>query len=125
MPQLVSCISASTWHTSGPQNPAQQHFKNYVDTVDTYGLNHGSSLRFYSKNIILHDQNTDQYKGGDEMWAWMKRLFGQFKGLRHDFHNLWDVRNDDGTTTIMSQWTHNIWLPGNDTEEPTVAIPLS
>lgn len=59
------------------------------------------------------------------MRAWMKRLFEQLKGLRHDFHNLWEVRNDDGTTTIISQWTRNNWLPERDTEEPTVAIPLS
>ncbi|PYH29351.1 uncharacterized protein BO87DRAFT_401407 [Aspergillus neoniger CBS 115656] len=101
MPQLVSCNSTSTWHTSGPQTPAQQHVKNYVDT------------------------NTAQYNGGDEMWASMKRLFGQFKSLQHDFHNLWEVKNDDGTTATISQWTRNIWLPGNDTEEPTVDIPLS
>jgi hypothetical protein len=59
------------------------------------------------------------------MWAWMKRLFGQFKSMRHDFHRLWEVKNDDGTVSIMSQWTRNIWLPGNNTEEPTVSIPLS
>ncbi|GAQ46490.1 hypothetical protein PDE_05902 [Aspergillus niger] len=89
------------------------------------GFNHGSGLRFYSKNVIFHNQNTAQYNGGDEMRAWMKRLFEQLKGLRHDFHNLWEVRNDDGTTTIISQWTRNNWLPERDTEEPTVAIPLS
>ncbi|OJI88620.1 hypothetical protein ASPTUDRAFT_196156 [Aspergillus tubingensis CBS 134.48] len=111
MPQLASCISTSTWHKSGPQTPAQQHFIKYVDTVDTYGSSHGSGLRFYSRNVIFHNQNTAQYNGGNEMWAWMKRLFGQSKGLRHDFHNLWETRN--------------IWPPGNDTEEPTVAIPLS
>ncbi|KAJ6080287.1 hypothetical protein N7467_010040 [Penicillium canescens] len=25
----------------------------------------------------------------------------------------------------MTQWTRNIWLSGNDTEEPTVSVPLS
>jgi hypothetical protein len=125
MPELVSCVSAPTWDASGPETPAQQFFKKYVDTVDSYGFNHGSGLRFYSKDVIFHNQNNAQYNGGNEMWAWMKRLFGQFKSMRHDFHSLWEVKNDGGTATIMSQWTRNIWLPGNNTEEPTVSIPLS
>jgi hypothetical protein len=51
--------------------------------------------------------------------------FRTIERLRHDFHSLWEVKNDDGTTTIMTQWTRNIWLPGNNTEEPTVSVPLS
>jgi hypothetical protein len=125
MPELVSYVSAPTWDATGPQTPVQQFFKKYVDTVDSYGFNHGSGLRFYAKDVIFHNQNNAQYNGGDEMWAWMKRLFGQFERLRHDFHNLWEVKNEDGTTTIMTQWTRNIWLSGNDTAEPTVSIPLS
>ncbi|KAJ5317074.1 hypothetical protein PENANT_c029G05446 [Penicillium antarcticum] len=126
MPELVSRVSAaSVRNASWPETPAQQFFKKYVDTVDSYGFNHGSGLRFYSKDVIFHNQNNAQYNGGDEMWAWMKRLFGQFERLRHDFHGLWEINNEDGTTTIISQNTRNIWLPGNSTEEPTVSIPLS
>ncbi|KAI9036909.1 nuclear transport factor 2 family protein [Aspergillus affinis] len=125
MPGSVSCVSAPTWHTSGPETPAQQFFKNYVDRVDSYSFKHGSGLQFYSKDVVFHNQNNAQYNGGDEMWAWMKRLFRQFRSLQHDFHRLWEVKNGDGTATIMSQWTRNIWLPGNNTEEPTVSIPLS
>jgi hypothetical protein len=124
MPELVSCLSAADTKAPG-ETPAQKFFKKYVDTVDSYGFNHGSGLRFYSKDVIFHNQNNAQYNGGDEMWAWMKQLFGQFQRLRHDFHTLWEIKNDDGTTTILSQWTRNIWLPGNTTEEPTVSIPLS
>ncbi|PYH67817.1 uncharacterized protein BO88DRAFT_416189 [Aspergillus vadensis CBS 113365] len=99
--------------TTDPSS-SQQHLQSYIDTVDTYSFNHGSGLRFYTKTVVFHNQITAQYNGGDEMWAWMKRLFGQFKSLQHDFHNLWEVNNDDGTTTIMFQSTRNIWLSGNE-----------
>lgn len=125
MLELVSRVyTPSTWDNSGAQTPAQRFFKKYVDTVDSHGFNHGSGLQFYSNEVIFHNQNNAQYNGGDEMWAWMKRLFGQFEKMRHDLSNLWEVKNEDATVAILSQWTRNIWIAGNTTDEPSVSIPL-
>ncbi|KAH8695379.1 hypothetical protein BGW36DRAFT_462978 [Talaromyces proteolyticus] len=124
MPQLVSLISGADWTSFGPTTPAQRFYKDYVDAVDNHGFTHGSGLRYYAKDAIFHNQNNAQYKGGDEMWAWMKKLFGQFQRLRHDHVSICEIRHEDGTAQIMSQSHRNIWLSGNSTDKPSVSIPL-
>lgn len=125
MPELTSQISGAEWEAAGPQTPAQRFFKAYVDTVDSGGFNHGSGQRFYAKDATFHNQNGVHYVGGDEMWAWMKQLFKQFERLRHDYLRLWEIRSDDGTSQIFSQNVRNIWLPGNNTDTPSVSVPMS
>ncbi|KAB8236522.1 hypothetical protein BDV23DRAFT_168779 [Aspergillus alliaceus] len=125
MPQLLHYLSGKDWIAQGPQSPAQEFFKNYVDTVDANGFNYGSGTKFYAKDATFHNQNNAQYNGGDEMWAWMKQLFGKFRQMRHDFINVYEITNDDGTTTILSQNVRHIWMPDNTTDSPSVSIPLS
>lgn len=57
------------------------------------------------------------------MWAWMKKLFGQFEGLRHDIVNIWEIRQNDNSSTLFVQMVRNIWIPGNKTEKPEVSAP--
>lgn len=125
MPRLVDHVSGTDWASTGPQSPTQQFFKHYVDTVDANGFNSGSGTLFYAKDAIFHNQNNAQYNGGDEMWAFMKELFGRFRRMRHDFINVFEIENDDGTTQLISQNVRNIWMPDNETDHPSVSIPIS
>ncbi|KAE8361669.1 hypothetical protein BDV27DRAFT_147623 [Aspergillus caelatus] len=125
MPRLRHHISGADWVAKGPQSPAQEFFKNYVDTVDANGFENGSGTRFYAKDAIFHNQNNAQYHGGDEMWAFMKKLFGGFRRMRHDFINVFEIENDDSTIQLISQNVRNIWMPGNETDQPSVSIPMS
>ncbi|KAJ5126431.1 hypothetical protein N7448_005733 [Penicillium atrosanguineum] len=125
MPRLVHHVSGADWAAIGPKSPTQQFFKNYVETVDANGFNSGSGTRFYAKDAIFHNQNNAQYNGGDEMWAFMKQLFGRFRKMKHDFINVFEIENDDGTMQLISQNVRNIWMLDNETDQPSVSIPMS
>ncbi|KAH8703262.1 hypothetical protein BGW36DRAFT_457578 [Talaromyces proteolyticus] len=125
MPKLASHLSGAEWSANGPQTAAQRFFKAYVDTVDSHGFNHGSGQQYYAKDAVFHNQNNVQYVGGDEMWAWMKLLFRQFRRLKHDWLSIWEIQNEDGTAQIISQNIRNIWLPENTSDNPSVSVPMS
>jgi hypothetical protein len=127
MPQLTSDLTGAQWTANGPQTPAQRFFHQYVSTVDAKGYNTGSGLKFYSPTVTFHNQNGAVYHGGDEMWAWMKKLFGVFSKLQHDFVHFVEIELDDeGTSRIYYQGTRNLWVLGADEGgEPTVSIPMT
>ena len=54
----------------------------------------------------------------------MRALFGQFARLRHDFHNVWEVQQGDGSLMLFMQGIRNIWLPGNETDKPEMSAPM-
>jgi hypothetical protein len=125
MPQLISHITGAQWEKDGPSTPTQRFFKQYVEAVDSKGYNIGSGLKFYSPDVAFHNQNNAVYHGGEEMWAWMKKLFGVFEQIRHDWIHFVEIERDDGTSQIYTQNVRNLWLLGNMSEEPTVSIPVT
>jgi len=125
MPKLISHITGAQWENDGPSTPTQRFLKQYVSTVDSKGYDVGSGLKFYSEDVTFHNQNNAVYHGGEEMWAWMKKLFGVFERIRHDSVHLVEIERDDGTTQIYSQNIRNLWLLGNKDEEPDVSIPVT
>jgi hypothetical protein len=127
MPRLTSHLTGAQWHTTGPQTPTQRFFHQYVLTVDSAGYNSGSGLRFYSPTVTFHNQNGAVYHGGDEMWAWMKKLFGVFSKIRHDWIHFVEIGLDEeGTTQIYLQGMRDLWMLGGDVEgEPSVSIPVT
>ncbi|KAF4458695.1 hypothetical protein FALBO_14566 [Fusarium albosuccineum] len=125
MPRVVSQISGAQWERDGPTTPTQRFFKQYVDAVDSRGYDSGSGLKFYSEDVIFHNQNNAVYHGGDEMWAWMKKLFGVFERIHHDWVRFLEIECDDGTSQIYTQNIRNLWLRGNKEREPTVSIPVT
>jgi hypothetical protein len=125
MPQLISHITGAQWEKDGPSTPTQRFFKQYVEAVDSKGYNIGSGLKFYSPDVTFHNQNNAVYHGGEEMWAWMKKLFGVFEQIRHDWIHFVEIERDDGTSQIYTQNVRNLWLLGNKSEEPTVSIPVT
>jgi hypothetical protein len=58
------------------------------------------------------------------MWAWMKKLFGVFDRISHDWIQFTEIQRDDGTTQFITQNIRNLWVKGNDAEKPTVSIPV-
>jgi hypothetical protein len=125
MPQLVSHIAGAQWENDGPSTPTQRFFKQYVAAVDSKGYDVGSGLKFYSPDVTFHNQNNAVYHGGEEMWAWMKKLFGVFERIHHDWIHFVEIERDDGTSQIYTQNVRNLWLLGNKSEEPTVSIPVT
>ena len=57
------------------------------------------------------------------MWAWMKKLFGQFERLRHDILNLWEIKQDDDSSLLFVQMVRNVWTLGNKADKPEVSAP--
>ena len=98
MPKLVSHITGAQCEKDGPSTPAQKFLQLYVATLDSKGYNIGSGLKFYSEDVTFHNQNDAVYHGGEEMWAWMKKLSGVFERIRHDWVHLVEVKRDDGTS---------------------------
>lgn len=125
MPRLISHVSGDQMSKDGPSTPTQRFFRQYVDAVDSKGYNVGSGLKFYSKDVTFHNQNNAVYHGGEEMWAWMKKLFGVFERIKHDFVHLVEIERDDGSSQIYTQAIRKLWLLGNAGEEPTVSIPVT
>ncbi|KAM0235170.1 hypothetical protein ACHAPO_005966 [Fusarium lateritium] len=125
MPRVVRQITGAQWEKDGPQSPTQKFFKQYVNAVDSRGYDSGSGLKFYSKDVVFHNQNGAIYYGGDEMWAWMKKLFDVFERIQHDWVQFLEVERDDGTSQIYTQNVRNLWLRGNKGDEPTVSIPVT
>lgn len=125
MPFLVSKVTGAEWEKNGPQTPTQKFFKQYVAAVDSRGYNVGSGLKFYSKDVIFHNQNNAEYHGGEEMWAWMKKLFGVFERIHHDWIEFVEIDLNDGTSQIYTQNIRNLWLAGNKDEKPTVSVPVT
>ena len=128
MPQLTSHLTGAQWTANGPTTPTQRFFHQYASTVDSKGYNSGSGLKFYSPTVTFHNQNGAVYHGGDEMWAWMKKLFGVFSRIRHDFIHFVEIElhKEEGTTQIYLQGMRNLWMAGDDVEgEPTVSIPVT
>ncbi|KAG7420075.1 hypothetical protein ACKAV7_003959 [Fusarium commune] len=125
MPRLVSHVSGAQWENDGPQSPTQRFFKQYVNAVDSRGYDSGSGLKFYSEDVIFHNQNNAVYNGGDEMWAWMKKLFEVFERIQHDWIHFVEIEHDDETSQIYTQNIRNLWLRGDKGSKPTVSIPIT
>ena len=125
MPKLISHITGAQWENDGPSTRTQRFLQQYVATVDSKGYNVGSGLKFYSEDVTFHNQNNSVYHGGEEMWAWMKKLFCAFEHIRHDWVHLVEIERDDETSQFYAQNVRNLWLLGNKGEEPDVRIPMT
>lgn len=125
MPKLISHITGAQWESNGPSTPTQRFLQQYVATVDSKGYDFGSGLKFYSEDVTFHNQNNAVYHGGEQMWAWMKKLFAVFERIRHDWVHLVEIERDDGTSQIYAQNLRNLWLLGNEGEKPDVSIPVT
>lgn len=124
MPKLLSHVSRHDGIKPGEgETPAQNFFLGYANAVDNYRYTEGSGLKYYSKDVVFHNQNGAEYYGGDQMWAWMKRLFGEFGRLQHPILQLWDIEEDDGTHTLFVQMIRNVWMHGNHSDKPDVSAP--
>jgi len=68
MPTLLKqLLSEEDIAASKSLPPAQQFFINYRDTVDSKGFTQGSGSKYYSKDVVFHNQNNAKYHGPDQM----------------------------------------------------------
>lgn len=42
----------------------------YGDAVDSNEFMGGSGLKYYSKDVVFHNQNEAEYYGREQMWVW-------------------------------------------------------
>ncbi|KAL4893348.1 hypothetical protein BDV59DRAFT_201927 [Aspergillus ambiguus] len=124
MPHLISAVTSAELNAAGPRTLAQSFYYQYATAIAAKDLGDRKVPRFYADNAVFHNQNGVDYHG-DQIWPWATRLFGQFGKLSHDFVRIWEIQNDDGTVDLVSQIVRHIWTPGNNSDEPTVSIPLS
>jgi hypothetical protein len=124
MPKLSSQLSKPEGIQPGEgETRAQNFFLDYGNSVDNYRFTEGSGMKYYSKHVVFHNQNGAEYHGADQMWTWMKRLFGEFARLQHPILQLWDIEQADGTSTLFVQMIRNIWMHGNQSDKPDVSAP--
>jgi len=123
MPHLLNQSSEPEIKDGSSLTAAQKFFLHYATAVDSKAFTEGSGLKYYSKDMVFHNQNNAEYHGADQMWAWMKQIFGQFERLRHDILQMWDIKQDDGTSLVMLRMVRNVWVLGNTGEEPNVSAP--
>ncbi|KAL6917232.1 hypothetical protein FSST1_008727 [Fusarium sambucinum] len=90
MPRVVRQITGAQWEKDGPQSPTQKFFKQYVNAVDSRGYDSGSGLKFYSKDVVFHNQNGAIYYGGDEIQIYTQNV-----------RNLW-LRGNKGDKPTVS-----------------------
>ncbi|KAH8822098.1 hypothetical protein F5884DRAFT_111021 [Xylogone sp. PMI_703] len=62
-------------------------------------------------------KNNAVYHGGDQMWTFMKQIFGSFSKLRHDLFHLVESVEPDGSTFLSAQIRRNMWMLGNGKNE--------
>jgi len=120
---LLSQLTGDQWRKGSFETASQRFFAEYAKTVDNYGFTSGSGSRFYGKDVVFHNQNNVDYHGSDQMWSWMKQIFGQFEHLRHDIHWAWDIEQTNGESKLIVQMTRNIWIKGSHAKEPEVSAP--
>lgn len=124
MPKLLSHVSKPDGFKPGEgETPVQNFVLHYANAVDNNEFTEGSGLKYYSKDVVFHNQNGAEYHGGEQMWAWMKRLFADFGRLRHDILEFWEIEEDDGTHTLLLRIMRNIWMHGNGSDIPDVSAP--
>jgi hypothetical protein len=124
MCRLTSVVTGTEANTLGPQTPAQSFYRQYANAIAAECLNNSDVPPFYADRAVFHTQNGVDYRG-NQILPWIKQLFGQFGTLSHDFIKVREIQNDDGSVDLVSQITRHIWAPGNESDKPSVSVPLS
>jgi len=125
MPQFRGQFSRQEIEDGTGLTPAIKFFLDYGKSVDGYLWTSGDGAKYYHQECVFHNTNTADYTGPDQMWNWIRQIFGQFGALRHDIHQIIDIEQDDGTDLLAVQMTRNIWVKGSNSKEPEVAAPGS
>ena len=124
MPQLNTFLTGSDLISNGPQTPSQKFYQTYATFIKLSNLAGQRAPQFYADNAVFHNQNGVDYHGA-EIWPWIVRLFGQFKRLEHDFKKVWEIQNEDGSVDLITQLTRHIWAYGNNSDFPSISVPLA
>ena len=109
---------------NGPQTPAQRFYVAYATAVVSTHDKAYPPHTFYTKTAVFHNQNGVNYTGA-EIWPWILKLFKEFPRFEHEFTKVWEIENDDGTVELIAHLTRHIWAPGNNTDKPSVSVPVA
>ncbi len=72
------------WDESTRAIPALAFIEKYVSVVDSVQFS-GPSHRWYAPSSTFYNGDGVAYRGGDQVWDWMKGLFGPFSTVSHNF----------------------------------------
>ncbi|OGE47606.1 hypothetical protein PENARI_c040G06723 [Penicillium arizonense] len=105
MSRLTSVVTGTEANTLGPQTPAQSFYQQYAIANAAEDLNTAKSPR---STPTMRFSTT--------------KMCGK---LSHNFVKVREIQNDDGSVDLVSQITRHIWPPGNESDKPSVSVPLS
>lgn len=93
------------WDYSTRQIPALCFIEKYSDKVDSLEIA-GPFHHWYAQSCNFYNANGVVYRGGDNIWNWMKELFGQFIALHHEVISvrLFDATEMDLGAERAAQW---------------------
>lgn len=76
-----------SWNADTRTVPALAFVEKYALTVDALDLTAPFS-DWYAPNSVFHNSDGITYRGGGEIWTWMKSLFSPFSALHHQVERI-------------------------------------
>lgn len=87
MPSSTLSTYNGSWNAETRAVPALAFIEQYARTVDSLNLTAVFS-DWYAPSSIFYNSDGVIYRGGDEIWTWMKSLFGPFSALHHEVERI-------------------------------------
>lgn len=104
-PSTTSFTHYGIWDQSSRQVPVLSFIEKYSTQVDSLAIT-GPFHHWYAPSCNFYNTNGVVYRGGDNIWNWMKDLFGQFKSVHHEVTlvRLFNATEPDIAAERAAQW---------------------
>jgi hypothetical protein len=89
----MATTTPSLFHRGGfvksltEDTPELAFIEKYVAKVDSLDLS-SPFHDWYSPDCKFYNTNGTLYEGGENVWMWMRGLFGAFTAVKHDIHTI-------------------------------------
>jgi len=117
MPRLLGQLSSTSSLTLfSAETPVQQFFLHYGQAVDSAQSTAGTPLKYYSENVIFHNQKMQlprsrTYVALDAANVWT------ILALAASHSSMWEIEQDNGESLLTVQMTRNVWVSGQRDRE--------
>lgn len=102
--------------------PALAFLQKYVTKVDSLDLS-SPFYDWYSPSAKFYNTNGTVYDGGENIWMWMRDLFGAFSAVKHDIHTirLFKATEEEWKPESEASW---VWFDTTTSFTPKVSEGL-
>lgn len=83
MPPITCITHQGPWNDSTREIPALYFIEQYSNKIDALEIS-GPFHNWYAPNSNFYDTDGTVYRGGENIWNWMKNLFKPFSALHHE-----------------------------------------